>query len=440
MFVTRIEVFMLRNRDFILRAALVPLFLTTACEADDDSATPGEESATAWRGAVADHVQMGASDNAEVVKVLPSGTQAVLAASKARKIALLDFADGTLSAKRERVLFPDDTGEGELTHVDFLPDGKIAAVTRTMPITDADGTQTDCQGALVFVRIEDTDTFGEIVAELPVGPMPDAVDISPDGKWAVVANERDAVSLYGKCAVESLSPSISLVDLSAFPTLREVWRIELDGTTGQEPEQVAFSADSDHVAVALQDSQQVVFFQVSALANNAAPTAADLKIVTLPNNSLGAEPWPDGTIGFQDASGADFYAVAGEYNDTITVLDTVGTVVSTVEIDATLIPAEFPRGAEDSPPFRPDSLTRFTYGGKAHVAASLKNSGSVGVWDVSDAAAPKFLQAVKVGKNETAKATEESTVGAEGISAAADGSALVTANEGESAASLIVLE
>ena len=99
--------------------------------------------------------------------------------------------------------------------------------------------------------------------------------------------------------MESLSPSISLVDLSAFPTLREVWRIELDGTTGQEPEQVAFSADSDHVAVALQDSQQVAFFQVSALANNAAPTAADLKIVTLPNNSLGAEPWPDGTIGFQ---------------------------------------------------------------------------------------------------------------------------------------------
>lgn len=434
---------MLRPHTFVLRAALLPLALTTACTADDDASTradPASNAGTPWRGAIADHVQMGASDNAEVVKVLPSGTQAVLAASKARKIALLDFADGTLSAKRERVLFPEDSGEGELTHIDFLPDGKTAAVTRTMPITDADGMQTDCQGALVFVKIEDSDAFGEVVAELPVGPMPDAVDVSPDGRWAVVANERDAVSLYGKCAVESLSPSISLVDLSGFPTVREVWRIDLDGATGQEPEQVAFSADSDHVAVVLQDSQQVVFFQVSALANAAAPTAADLKIVTLPNNTLGAEPWPDGAIGFQDISGVDFYAVAGEYNDTITILDTAGTVVSKVEIDASLIPAEFPRGAEDSPPFRPDSLTRFTYGGKAHVAASLKNSGSVGVWDVSDAAAPKFLQAVKVGKNETAAATEESTVGAEGISAAADGSAIVTANEGESAASLIVLE
>jgi hypothetical protein len=434
---------MLRPHTFVLRAALLPLALTTACTADDDASTPADpasNAATPWRGAIADHVQMGASDNAEVVKVLPSGTQAVLAASKARKIALLDFADGTLSAKRERVLFPEDSGEGELTHIDFLPDGKTAAVTRTMPITDADGMQTDCQGALVFVKIEDSDAFGDVVAELPVGPMPDAVDISPDGRWAVVANERDAVSLYGKCAVESLSPSISLVDLSGFPTVREVWRIDLDGATGQEPEQVAFSADSDHVAVVLQDAQQVAFFQVSALANAAAPTVADLQIVTLPNNSLGAEPWPDGAIGFQDASGVDFYAVAGEYNDTLTILDTAGTVVSTVEIDASLIPAEFPRGAEDSPPFRPDSLTRFTHGGKAHVAASLKNSGSVGVWDVSDAAAPKFLQAVKVGKNETAAATEESTVGAEGISAAADGSAIVTANEGESTASLIVLE
>ena len=431
---------------FNLLAMLMPLSLAAACDAsgrdDGDAPGAGGEAVPAgpWRGAVADNLQLGASDNAEVIKVLPSGTQAVLAASKGRKLVLLDFAGGVLVSKRERVLFPDDTGEGELTHVDFLPDGKTAAVTRTQPVVDGAGTQTDCQGSLVFVKIEDTDAFGEVVATLPVGPMPDAVDVSPDGKWAVVANERDAVSLYGKCAVESLSPSISVVDLTAFPTVREVARIPLDGASGQEPEQVAFSADSDHVLVVLQDSQQVALFQLSALLVNPTPTAADLNIVTLPNNSLGAEPWPDGAVAFRDDAGGSFYAVAGEYNDTLNVLDLTGALISKVEINAALIPAEFPRGAEDSPPFRPDSLTGFTYGGRSHVAASLKNSGSIGLWDVSNASAPKFLQAVKIGKRETASATEESVIGTEGISANQDGTAILTANEGESSASLVVLE
>ncbi|MCK6572606.1 hypothetical protein L6V77_16085 [Myxococcota bacterium] len=435
-------------------ALLAALALSTAatalpaCSEDDDTtggtatgadAGTGGEAPPAgpWRGIVTDNLALGASDNAEVVKTLPAGDFAVLAASKARKVALLAVGADGLTARRERVLFPEDPGEGELTHIDFMPDGKVAAVTRTMPIVDAAGTQTDCQGALVFVTIEDTDDFATIVVEVPVGPMPDAVDISPDGRWAVVANERDAVSLYGKCAVETLAPSISVLDLSAFPTVTEAARIELDGAAGQEPEQVIFSADSEHVAVVLQDSQQVALFAVGELLAKAAPTAADLNIVTLPNNSLDAEPWPDGAAAFTDAGGRSLYAIAGEYNDTITLLDADGTVVKVIEVDASLIPAEIPRGAADAPPFRPDSLTTFVTGGKAHVAASLKNAGAVGVWDVSDPAAPVFLQAIKVGENETAGPTEESVIGTEGISASKDGAVIVTANEGESSASLI---
>jgi DNA-binding beta-propeller fold protein YncE len=436
-------------------AALAALCILPACGSDDETSAGGSATADAgtggtgtgaggeaalagpWRGAVADNLALGASDNAEVVKTLPAGDFAVLAASKARKVALLAVTADGLVARRERILFPEDPGEGELTHIDFMPDGQIAAVTRTMPVVDASGTQTDCQGALVFVKIEDTEAFGETVVEVPVGPMPDAVDISPDGRWAVVANERDAVTLYGKCAVETLSPSISVLDLSAFPTVTEAARIELDGGVGQEPEQVIFSADSDHVAVVLQDSQQVAVFTLSALLAQAAPTAADLNIVTLPNNSLDAEPWPDGAAAFTDAGGRSLYAIAGEYNDTITLLDTSGAVVKVIEVDASLIPAEIPRGAEDAPPFRPDSLTAFVTGGKAHVAASLKNAGAVGVWDVSNPDAPVFLQAIKVGENETAGPTEESVIGTEGISASKDGAVIVTANEGESSASLI---
>lgn len=423
-----------------LKWILLPTVLLLACEEETKTGDDGQTGDTAWRGAVSDTVAMGASDNAEVIKLLPDGKHALLASSKARKISLLALDGGALTVKRDRVLFPEDTGEGELTHVDFFPDGKHAALTRTIPVVDAAGMQTDCQGSLVVVRAEDTDRFGEVVVELPVGPMPDAVDVSPDGRWIVVANERDAVELYGKCAVTGPQPSISLIDASGFPTLDEVARVELDGDAGQEPEQVIFSADSDHVAVPIQDAQQVALFRASELAAKADPTAADLKIVTLPQNSLGADPWPDGVAAFQDEAGGHFYAIAGEYNDALYILDTAGTVVATSEIVASMLPAEFPRAGAEDPPFRPDSLTSFAFGERPHVAASLKHAGAVGVWDVSAPAAPVFVQAVKVGENETGTPTTESSVSPEGIAATKDGAAIVTANEGESSASLVLRE
>lgn len=59
---------------------------------------------------------------------------------------------------------------------------------------------------------------------------------------------------------------------------------------------------------------------------------------------------------------------------------------------------------------------------------------------MSDAAVPLFVQAVKVGRDEMGTPTTASTVGTEGIAATADGAAIVTANEGESSASLILRE
>ena len=67
-------------------------------------------------------------------------------------------------------------------------------------------------------------------------------------------------------------------------------------------------------------------------------------------------------------------------NDTLYILDLAGSVVSNVEIDAATIPADFPRGEADAPPCRPDSLTTFKRGGKAHGAASLKNAGAITVF------------------------------------------------------------
>ena len=374
----------------------------------------------------------------------PDGQHAVLVASKARKLTLLAVTDQGLEISRSAVLFADDAGESELTHIDVNSTASYAAVTRTKPVK-TDDVLTDCLGSLVFVDIRDADTFGQVLAEVPVGPMPDAVDISPDGRWAVTADEVDYND--GKCPLAHVMPSVSVLEIIGDdPTSATVRaRITL-GTVGdgvrREPEQVSFGRDSDHVAVTLQDTHELMTFSVAGVVgdgNSVRTVAAEtLRIETLPNRSTGAEPWPDGVACFADAQGRDYFVVAGEYNDTFSVFSLSGDFVTQVEITQNQMPSSLPRNIEDwsHAPFRPDSIAPFQYQGHSYLAFSLKHAGAVGVWLVDEVMDIRFVSAVKVGRNDAGTPVTESSVGTEGISAGSNGLVL-TANEGESSASLV---
>lgn len=421
---------------FIALAALA----LVAC--GDDAGDPQPERTT-FRAQHVHTLKLGANDNAEVVKVVGDQPLALLVSSKARKVTLLAVGSDRLEVRREAALFPADTTESELTHVDVSSDGAWAVLTRTLIEVDGDGAQTSCGGELVFIDARDADTFGDVLAQVPVGPMPDSVDISDDDRWVASANERDGPDAWGKCEVPGAQPSVSLVDTAGGPAAAaEIKRVMMvDGDTGpREPESVVFGADNDLLLVTLQDSHEVVVLRVSALRGVDDPSSADVQIVALPANALGAKPWPDGVGRFQDGAGAERFAVAGEWNDTLTVLDGEGRVVASVDVDAADIPRSLPRVVKaDYPLFSPDSVATFQHGGRSWVGLSLRHSGALAFYDVTDAAAITFGGALAVGDDERGGQDEDgSTVRPEGVAAAPDGSFVICANEGESSVSLVV--
>ncbi|MFT5429754.1 MAG: hypothetical protein ACI9OJ_000426 [Myxococcota bacterium] len=416
---------------------VVGLFGCSSATSDDSANAP------AWAGQHTHTLTLGQSDNAEVVKVIGDGQgdnpRAVLVASKARKLVLVEITASGLNVIRERTLLETDSSESELTHIDVSSDGSWAVLTRTIITMNGDA-QSDCGGELLFVSLVDSASFGDILSTVEVGPMPDSVDVSDDDQWVVSANERDGPDAWGKCEVAGEVASISVVDVSSGPAApTERHRIILtDAATGpREPESVHI-ADNDRVAVTLQDSHELALFRISELP--LAPTMADLTIVRLPNDALGAGPWPDGVLHVKTEL-ETVLVVAGEWNDTLTVLSVEGDVLSSIVVSASDLPPALPRVLDEgSPPFSPDSLATFSRSGRTYVAVTLRHAGAVAVYDITDPRAPTYSSSIAVGRSEKGTQDEDgSTIRPEGIAASADGSFLLTANEAESSLSLIQL-
>lgn len=413
-----------------------------ACAGAESSGDASSALQGAWTAQTTHTLRLGANDNAEVVRVIPGQAAAVVVSSKARKLTRVAVGDA-LRITREVALFADDPSESELTSIDVSSDGTWAAVTRTLITVDGDGKQVACGGALVLVDVTDSDAFGTVLQSVTVGPMPDAVDISDDDKRIAVANERDGPDAWGKCEVVGAMPSVSIVDVADGPAAaRETHRMEVVDSADsgpREPESIRFAPDGDRVVVTLQDSHEVLLLKVSDL--DARPDAGmtDAVIVRLPNDALGAGPWPDGVGRFVDGAGALCFVTAGEWNDTFSVLDRDGAVLSTTTLSARDLPAALPRVIDEgSPLFSPDTVASFVTGGRVYLAFTLRHAGAVAVYDATDAAAPRYVTAVPVGADEAGKSDKEgSTVRPEGIDAAPDGSFLIVANEGESSVSLI---
>ncbi len=425
------------------------LALATACgggtAAPADAAGDGTPATGPYRARLVHTLRLGASDNAETVKLLPGRAEALVVASKARKLTLVTVAATGLSVSREATLFGADASESELTNAAVAPDGTFAVLTRTLLVVDAGGAQTDCGGELVFVDTTDSAAFGTILKQVAVGPMPDSVAISDDGRVVVSGDERDGPDAWGKCEVAGETASLTILDLPAGPASATVRRriVMVDAASGpREPEGVAIGRDNDLVFVTLQDSHEVAHFRLSALPADPEPTSAVLAIGALPPNALGAGPWPDGIARFVGPDDRDQFVTAGEWNDTFAILDAAGTVLSNTEIAAADIPDHFPRVvAAGSPLFSPDSVASFVHGGHTYAAFTLRHAGAVAVYDVSDPAVPVFTQVIAVGAAETGQADENgSSVRPEGISASADGQFVVVANEAESSVSLLVVE
>ena len=278
--------------------------------------------------------------------------------------------------------------------------------------------------------------------------MPDAVAVSPDKKWAVTCDEHDSEAAWGKCTIEDIKPSVTLVDLSkGVADMSAAVKITFSETTlgPREPEYAVVASDNDTVMVTLQDSDEVAIFKISAVLAKAQANGgteldeADVKIVSLPVNDAEAQPWPDGILSI-DIDGKSYFVIAGEWNDTIITLDAEGNVISNMQIKESEVPSNYPCVHNGSDPlYSPDSLTSFKKNGKTFVAATLRHAGAVIVYDYSKPATPVFSAIAKVGEEDSTSCSEGgSKVRPEGISA--DGDLIWVANEKESSVSVIKIK
>lgn len=166
-----------------------------------------------------------------VVGTVPTGAApAGVSINCAGTLALVaNRAEGTVSAYRIQGQEVTPIGKveigpagAEVSHVAFTPDGRHALVTRygdhMLNVLRIEGG-----------RVTKTDR------EMTTGVRPYALAVTPDGRWAVVAN-------IGRGTGDA--DTVSLVDLS-----REPFRIVDTISVGQTPEGIMTAPDSRHVAV-----------------------------------------------------------------------------------------------------------------------------------------------------------------------------------------------
>ncbi|MBV1800235.1 YncE family protein [Siccirubricoccus sp. G192] len=166
-----------------------------------------------------------------ITATVPTGTApAGVSINRAGTMALVaNRAEGTVSIYRIQGGQVTPAGKveigtvgSEVSHVAFTPDGRHALVTRY-------------GDHMVNVLQIDGDRVTKLDRQITTGVRPYGLAITPDGRWAVVAN-------IGRGTGDA--DTVSLIDLQ-----REPFRIVDTVSVGQTPEGIMTSPDSRHVAV-----------------------------------------------------------------------------------------------------------------------------------------------------------------------------------------------
>ena len=154
------------------------------------------------------------------VSINRAGTLALVANRAEGTLSVYRIQNGTTVAPAGKVEIGPVSSE--VSHVAFTPDGRHALVTRY-------------GDHMVNVLSIDNDKVTKTNREITTGVRPYGLSITPDGRWAVVAN-------IGRGTGDA--DTVSLVDLG-----REPWRIVDTISVGQTPEGIQTSPDGRFAAV-----------------------------------------------------------------------------------------------------------------------------------------------------------------------------------------------
>ena len=268
---------------------------------------------------------------AEIVAYHSDSKTAYLVNSNSKAVDVVDLSDVTAPTITSTL---DVAGDVE-TAVDALSEGDLGAVNSVdvsgdyMAVAIEADTKQDT-GYIAFYNVD-----GTFVSAVAAGALPDKVGFSPDGKYAVVANEGEPNDDYS----DDPAGTITVIDVSGgfdiataatadFTDFNAGGSKELTGPVrisakaesvaqDLEPEFIAFSADSTTAFATLQENNAVAIIDLAS-AEVTTVLGIGFKDYGLPGNEIDASNKDDGVnlnswsiFGTYMPDGFDAYDVNG---------------------------------------------------------------------------------------------------------------------------------
>jgi len=369
---------------------------------------------------VADNLPEAQETSAEIIAATADGMTLVYTDSPGASIGFIDISDPTNPAPLG-VFMPD----GEPTSVAVIGNYALAGVNTSASYTEP-------SGFLVEIDVTTQQEVGR--CDLP--GQPDSVGIAPDGSFLAVAieNERDEDLGDGRVG-QMPAGSVFMVDLTA-EGLIDCDTARVADVTGladiapedPEPEFVSINAENE-VVVTLQENNHIVVlssagevlshFSAGEVTLDGVDTIEEGALVFDQTITVPREPdsvtWIDNTH-FAIANEGDMDGGSRGW----TIFSQDGDVVydSGVSFEQAIISlGHYPEERSGNKGVEPESVTFDVYGGTPYVFVGAERSSIVGVYDITDPAAPELTQLLPSG------------IGPEGFVTIPERNLLVSANE-----------
>ncbi|MEL6957698.1 MAG: esterase-like activity of phytase family protein [Pseudomonadota bacterium] len=369
---------------------------------------------------VAENLPDAEETSAEIISATADGMTLVYTDSPGASIGFIDITDPTSPAPLG-VFMPD----GEPTSVAVIGNYALAGVNTSESYTEP-------SGFLVEVDVTTQQEVGR--CDLP--GQPDSVGIAPDGSFLAVAIENERDEDLGDGRVGQLpAGSVFMVDLTAEGLINcdtarvaDITGLAEIAPEDPEPEFVSIN-DENEVVVTLQENNHIVVLS-SAGEVLSHFSAGDVTLEGVDTEEEGAlifdqtitvprEPdsitWIDNTH-FAMANEGDMDGGSRGW----TIFSQDGDVVydSGTSFEYAIIEVgHYPEERSGNKGVEPESVTFDVYGGTPYVFVGAERSSIVGVYDITDPAAPELTQLLPSG------------IGPEGYVTIPERNLLVSANE-----------
>ena len=388
-----------------------------------------------------------AANGAEIISIDHSGYIAALT-NVAGSVDILDLSDLLNPQLIQRIPIVSSAGTPNSVAIHPHHDYFLVAI----------GTA-GATGVVAAYRLSD----GAFLASSPLGIQPDSIAISPNGKYAVIANEAEATGIgqnggAGSISVVELSglsakkggelaaTQVAIPSLAGIPDVStgrtdDIARLPITNAPETiEPESVAFSPDSRYAYLTLQENNAIVRLHLHSLhaevfGAGTTTHVADLTVngAYLPVQVLTALREPDGIAVdhtgrfFVTADEGDTRNAAGSSGvrggRTVSVFDAetgvlLGDTGNQID-DAAAMAGLYPDDRSNRGASEPEVLDITHYRGVTLVAVTLERANAVALVDVTEPTDPTVIAIQQVG------------VGPEGVKFFRRGSRLflATANE-----------